>query len=76
MRCGGISPASARDKGEPPLLCPLAPPSSQVKPVSLTTHPVSGVNNVHYHHEQYAEDSDLVGYDDEKYDQDYHSDNR
>ncbi|TWW54792.1 hypothetical protein D4764_01G0007630 [Takifugu flavidus] len=36
MRCGGISPASARDKGEPPLLCPLAPPSSQVKPVSLS----------------------------------------
>lgn len=34
------------------------------------------VNNVHYHHEQYAEDFDLVGYDDEKYDQDYHSDNR
>ncbi|TWW56012.1 hypothetical protein D4764_09G0010620 [Takifugu flavidus] len=43
MRCGGISPASPRDKGEPPLLCPLAPPSSQVKPVSLTTHPVSGL---------------------------------
>lgn len=39
-------------------------------------HYVFRVNHVHYQHDEYREDSDLVGYGDGEYDQDYHSDNR
>lgn len=31
---------------------------------------------MHYQPDEYGEDSDLVGYEDGDYDQDYHSDNR
>lgn len=34
------------------------------------------VNHVHYQPDEYGEDSDLLGYEDGDYDQNYHSDNR
>lgn len=34
------------------------------------------VNHVHYQPDEYGEDSDLLGYEDGDYDQNYHRDNR